>query len=1404
MATDLIASSPPLPQHELYFQNHHSSIAVAATPDMSRRGPPSVASDSTSVVSGLAAAGAPPYLTSVNPKPDYVSQDSASRITTELHRAQRDLDSEDEDGNFRDPDGVEVTDGATQYVNGFLDKLLHDILSVANSTQLSQLRIASGKTLRKSLGAEAVQYADANLEDLLAVEDDEEEQRSISKDPNSKWNLEYTWKRSRLRVMMRSEKSEFDIDDDERWVQQEALIPPGRRFSENTAIISLQSEIFLAGVLDYVADSLFNLAIIPASIRMRRGSKKSPTQQFNPNILVIEETDLEKGVLNSPLDKLWRMWRKSQRPRGYVGSPRHGHSYSNVSSPTTTRRESDAWGEGPYHGTSQDLQTPRGMPGEFIETPAVEYAQRDVVPDADEHPEHVIASNIPLPQGGRDVDEIEVPGLARDPDEYEEELVEEPRRASYQSPTSRKHNQQDQTTDDTSRPAMSRRRSSSAPPPSAVRDFAPNKNANISEIPAEPSVNEIAALPSPENTFSLQREERTGDASTEGIKVESTGKVVVDPESKQNSGISSGKIAGAVGAAAAVGGLGAAAAKFSNRDGPSPEPRDQASGDDSPRGNRRNREAAVGFGYPNGISYAGQTSAADVYKHKHTSVASSAASEPEVPPKDVSNAPSERSPSELSKLRAGSPGSETEGSEIMSPRDFMASRNLQYTRSARSDSLPEHPMNPLGSNKPAPAQRTRGGWKGEPQLGPLDTSNNGLGSIDEAGNLPNLDREQKPTHRKTSAPAGRLQDDLARARGSPKVRQASLQTDSSGDVSPVHRKESLRRIAVERNGSLVSLVDENTHKVRAKAPITSSSITSAEDFDSLLNGGETIKMTLSPSSVREAPSAPPSRNGSVDVSALAKLSGGSSPRIGNLLHKKQGDEGSMKSPSIGSSDKSRGRTGSTATQESRRSISRPSVRNKSKTRAGLMAREPTVQTDSTRDFADFIRSTGPDREPRTLVPALTNRTSEVADAQRASSISGRSITGMPRSDDPAPPIPQVSENAGIKYKRSLAPREARGSEPTGNDGLIDFIRTGPNSGKQDSRPSKDIAPFRYSADSDDLRVPVEAISLDDPNRNPSMTPSMANGSYGGHRGSVSTMATMQTMNTYNSNAPLVSNRGGGSISSPNQGGSTTPKLGGSQPKKASATKNSDGVTRYRNKDPYAIDFSDDDDEDEEEDIGPRIPQLPRKPLSPQKSPQPKSSPTRSPLSQSLPFTPSSSSPRIQPPPASGLALNGVSYQPPPTTTAAPPSPPKPTAETTGVPSAGAGPNTIAPPARSVVTKTASGGIIPRNPNRGQARDDGMARRKETSTRDLADFFRDSAPPDAGPTGKAAAMMGGSGAGTGSGGGSGGGGGRYVAGKDQLFGGGGAAPSPNIGNGGREKEEKKGRFWGRSKRYLDMP
>ncbi|KAK5132435.1 hypothetical protein LTR04_004850, partial [Oleoguttula sp. CCFEE 6159] len=59
---------------------------------------------------------------------------------------------------------------------------------------------------------------------------------------------------------------------------------------------------------------------------------------------------------------------------------------------------------------------------------------------------------------------------------------------------------------------------------------------------------------------------------------------------------------------------------------------------------------------------------------------------------------------------------------------------------------------------------------------------------------------------------------------------------------------------------------------------------------------------------------------------------------------------------------------------SRKSISRPSPQNVVPfAKSGLLAREPRIQSESTQDFADFIRSTGPDKEQNIALPLLANR-----------------------------------------------------------------------------------------------------------------------------------------------------------------------------------------------------------------------------------------------------------------------------------------------------------------------------------------------------------------------------------------------------------------------------------------------
>ncbi|KAK4982354.1 hypothetical protein LTR28_002746 [Elasticomyces elasticus] len=122
------------------------------------------------------------------------------------------------------------------------------------------------------------------------------------------------------------------------------------------------------------------------------------------------------------------------------------------------------------------------------------------VPDIP-HPEHVLASNIPLPVGTRDVEEIEVPGLAKDPDAHDDgsvtprpalvtrrsSLSRLPLTIAHGLPTPESSEPQTPAVSRQNAPALSRTRSSSLPTP-ATSPFAPptSEDARVEERSAMP------------------------------------------------------------------------------------------------------------------------------------------------------------------------------------------------------------------------------------------------------------------------------------------------------------------------------------------------------------------------------------------------------------------------------------------------------------------------------------------------------------------------------------------------------------------------------------------------------------------------------------------------------------------------------------------------------------------------------------------------------------------------------------------------------------------------------------------------------------------------------------------------------------------------------------------------------
>lgn len=273
-------------------------------------------------------------------------------------------------------------------------------------------------------------------------------------------------------------------------------------------------------------------------------------------------------------------------------------------------------------------------------------------------------------------------------------------------------------------------------------------------------------------------------------------------------------------------------------------------------------------------------------------------------------------------------------------------------------------------------------------------------------------------------------------------------------------------------------------------------------------------------------------------------------------------------------------------RENRRSISRPPVRNTSVHRkSGLMAREPQVMTESTRDFADFIRSTGPSKEQEVL-PILNNRSTTSLNSLRQAHINGsrssspgahsaRSLNRTPLHSENVPPVPPMPN----KGKNNMQPREPT-STADGTSDLIDFIRTGPNGSSQAGQPrqhriSRSVAPFRTTMDSDQMNEWGERLAAQPDlklNTNVQSAPSVRSAS--SMKSSVRTSA--------NSRAPLLNNSNAGETVHPAHSGvpQRLSSLGASasSPKNLQTTTSEPTVKRYRNKDPYAIDFDDEDDD----------------------------------------------------------------------------------------------------------------------------------------------------------------------------------------------------------------------------------
>ncbi|KAJ4371166.1 hypothetical protein N0V83_004382 [Neocucurbitaria cava] len=998
----------------------------------------------------------------VRPPPAYIAASVASQTVTDHHNAQL----RQEDADSEELENAVFSEQALALLNAFLDHLLFAFLSSARSPSLTAVRPAIQDVLKPRLAREAMEAADEELEGLLAGEDDEELPAHHDR-ASDKWDVEKVWKRTRLRIMVYTRLGELEDEDEDRYVQQERGLSMDEDDDDEAGLVSWAAAIFLTSVVEYVAEQTLLVSGSAAFARMAAKQKKLSRQSgdpFEPNFerLIIEEPDVEKIALNSALGRLWRTWRKRVRSPISPLSPGRGVRPVSSYSSFHTRKAS--------HDTiNESFQSERSPIPEHTPT------------------ETEIAANIPLPLGDNDVNEIEVPGLART---YEQDAessgtqtpVPRPQRPSSvimlsSADTFRRRSNKERPLSMPLRPAPL----FSVPPQSAAEEaerevetpfetsleqpyrqdeyFEPGQQHDESshdkvgvrrlQDSPEPDAEMVAFAASTGMGFRMSTVNPNHNDATDGAEsdteIPSAGDYEGEPKVMQSKRMSIEKTGPKI------------VRTFSTRSSSlrSNQPTPAA----TPRASQQ----------PEGTSYL-ELSDEEAEEHRAIGIARTS---------DVPIRSTPTPPNDSPKDKGKGPG---HGGYVEVHPRHSAPTSVPYRNTPTPDAkpiIPErsvarkdvHNRSPSGNeiaaaspsqyeNTPSPPRRQ--------EVPPPKMRGVALPPLQEVDSAPNksqerlrsesLPRRGSPTlgspKRSPSYPTRDVPAHVAE-RGVPRS-----STDDSARSQAVHErspsdKNSLKRGASSSSSAKVSgnftVTPSGRSSEASQRPRNLSGRMSEEDrereFDSLVKGQETVKFTLTPQNMRsldasttESPvqkKVEPARPTTSSVTVYPRVEADKDTSFGtNNLPKRTASRGQgPMTPQHKSSP-------------SRKVVSRQ------------LAREPRIESESMRDFADFIRSTGPSPgQEKPVQPFVNISGSGLKNSNASTSSLGRRVSTKQ-------PTMRNTEGPTAKPRQNMEPRSPAGLT-SGNDDLIDFIRQGPptaNNGQP--RIPRNVAPFRTTVDSD--------------------------------------------------------------------------------------------------------------------------------------------------------------------------------------------------------------------------------------------------------------------------------------------------------------------------------------------------
>ncbi|CAN8105813.1 unnamed protein product [Discula destructiva] len=335
---------------------------------------------------------------SISPEAAFIAASAASQIVTNDHDSHADT-WYDQHGFQPSGESVVVSDGALRHLNNFLDHLLFNFLAVSSSTALAKLRPAVSDVLKPKLAKDAIYNADEELREYLGGGDDEEFLQSSTASPRD-WDLELVWKRTRLRCMVYSSLGDMEEEDEDHHMEEGLLGD-----DDDASNVSPAVAIFLTSILEYLGEQALISAGQASWNRMRIKYEKEPRDpsKVRSDIvdrIVVEDFDMERVALDRTLGRLWRAWKK--RVRSGPGSV-------DLSNRPASREKMYRARLGSLTGPEDNIP------------PAVEESMNEPEePTHEELDDDERAAAVPLPMTDRDIDEIEVPGLAQYSDDEAE------------------------------------------------------------------------------------------------------------------------------------------------------------------------------------------------------------------------------------------------------------------------------------------------------------------------------------------------------------------------------------------------------------------------------------------------------------------------------------------------------------------------------------------------------------------------------------------------------------------------------------------------------------------------------------------------------------------------------------------------------------------------------------------------------------------------------------------------------------------------------------------------------------------------------------------------------------------------------------------------------------------------